>query len=117
MSAEYIFQIKVYFTLLAVLILLSLVWFYFLQQYFNLLKNSDEKTYQELGRPDFKRARFPKELALLKHLFSEIDLGDTKSDIKEKIIKLWHDRLRYAFLLYSLLFIMTFSYIVFTTFL
>src|SRR5690606_21167759 len=104
MSAEYIFQTKVYFTLLAVLILLSMVWFYFLQQYFNLLKNSDEKTYQELGSPDFKRARFPKELALLKHLFSEITY-----DSQENILKNWHDRLRYAFLLYSLLFIMTFS--------
>lgn len=112
MVAEHAFQIKVYLIMLVFVAVLTFIWFLFLQKYFELLKNVDEQTYQKLGNPDLKRAIFPKESVLIKHLFSELDANDSK----QYPIKNWHDRLRFVFLLYLLLFIMIFSYILLVTF-
>jgi len=74
MNVNSAFQIQVFMALLALIIFLTLVWFYFLQRYFNLVEGLDKKIFKELGSPDFTKARFPKESVLLKHLFSDLEV-------------------------------------------
>lgn len=109
MPIDYSFQAQVYIFILGFIILLTVLWFYFLQRYFSLLKGADDVAYKALGSPDFKRARFPNEYSLLKHLFLDLKT-------EHVLVKKWHDRLRFAFFVYIFLFMALCIDFVFPTF-
>lgn len=101
------FQLQVYCVIMLCMISFTSLWIYILHQYFILLKQFDESLFTKLGKPNIKSFKFPKEMDLVRHLFS--DTANSNQHLAK-----WHKRLRYVFLLYILFFVLICSYVIFS---
>jgi hypothetical protein len=103
------FQAQVFFYLLAILFLLSCIWFFLLHRFFEFIRNHNSELYQSVGSPDFKRFRSGNDIAIIKYIFSELEVSNDSEEARKK------KNLRHYFLFYLGYSILLICYIVFSS--